>query len=167
MGPDGTLEAATAISGAAVASAMGARTRVPALGRLAVLLNLRLGVWLPNPRATAKWPDESRPKGRWIRRRRGIWLIREVLGVFPSARRFVYVSDGGHLDNLGLLELLRRRCRTILVVDASGDPLRSTATFDEVLGLAKTHLGIEVYDDGELRGASAPGGLCRPARVIA
>ncbi|HEY5858613.1 MAG TPA: hypothetical protein VIW24_32475 [Aldersonia sp.] len=130
---------------------MGPRTRVPALGRLAVLLNLRLGVWLPNPRAQASWPDESRPKGRWIRRRRGIWLIREVLGVFPSARRFVYVSDGGHLDNLGLLELLRRRCRSILVIDASGDPIRTTATFDGVLELATSHLGIEVVDDDELK----------------
>ncbi|MFZ2528088.1 MAG: hypothetical protein WAX14_10605 [Rhodococcus sp. (in: high G+C Gram-positive bacteria)] len=139
---DGTLQAAMAVSGAAIASGMGTRARIPTAGRFVVLANLRLGVWLPNPRSQCRWPSESTLRGRWVRRRRGSWLIREVLGVLPSRKRFVYVSDGGHLDNLGLLELIRRRCATILVVDASGDGMLATRTLDEIMEVARHHFGI-------------------------
>ena len=121
---DGTLQAATAISGAAVASGLGVAGRIPTAGTAMALANLRLGVWLPNPRAVGvTWPTAGRAADR-ARMRGPAWLWREVSGFLPSARRFVYVSDGGHLDNLGLMELLRRRCAVILLVDAQQRPAR-------------------------------------------
>jgi hypothetical protein len=48
----------------------------------------------------------------------------------------LYVTDGGQVDNLGLLELLSRRCGLIICFDGSGDGLLSTNTFDEVRQLA-------------------------------
>jgi hypothetical protein len=142
---DGTLQAATAISGAAVASGLGLRGRIPSVGTAMALLNARLGVWLPNPnaRGTAlSWPEDGRLRAAWVRGRRPLWLWREVSGLLPSRRRFIYVSDGGHLDNLGLLELLRRRCEKILIVDASADKVRTTRTLDGVCELATQHFGI-------------------------
>ena len=139
---DGTLQAATAISGAAVASGLGVAGRIPTAGTAMALANLRLGVWLPNPRAVGvTWPTAGRAADR-ARMRGPVWLWREVSGFLPSARRFVYVSDGGHLDNLGLMELLRRRCATILLVDASNDRPGSTSALDGVLRIAGEHLGI-------------------------
>jgi hypothetical protein len=139
---DGTLQAATAISGAAVASGLGVAGRIPTAGTAMALANLRLGVWLPNPRAVGvTWPTAGRAAER-ARMRGPAWLWREVSGFLPSARRFVYVSDGGHLDNLGLMELLRRRCAVILLVDASNDRLGTTRALDGVLRIASEHLGV-------------------------
>jgi hypothetical protein len=141
LAADGTLQAATAISGAAVASALGHQGRIPSTGTALALLNARLGVWLPNPRSDSSWPS-SGPAAGWLRIRRPTWLLREILGFMPSGRRFIYVSDGGHLDNLGLLELLRRRCRLIVLVDASGDKVRTTGALNGALSLAAAHLDV-------------------------
>ena len=146
---DGTLQAATAISGAAVASGLGVKGRIPSVGTALALLNARLGVWLPNPNsatAAQDWPESGR-KGNRNRRRRPGWLWREVAGFLPSTKRFIYVSDGGHLDNLGLLELLRRRSQVILIVDASADTRMTTNTLDGVCELAESHLGIAIERD--------------------
>lgn len=144
---DGTLQAATAISGAAVASGLGVAGRIPTAGTAMALANLRLGVWLPNPRAEGvAWPTAGRRADR-VRMRRPVWLWREVSGFLPSTRRFVYVSDGGHLDNLGLMELLRRRCAVILLVDAGNDRHGTTSALDGVLRIAGEHLGVTCERD--------------------
>jgi hypothetical protein len=49
-------------------------------------------------------------------------LTRELLGLTSDTGRDVYLSDGGHFDNLGIYEMVRRRCRYILAVDAGEDP---------------------------------------------
>ena len=41
-------------------------------------------------------------------------LIQEALGWTTEDGRYVYLSDGGHFENLGLYEMIRRRCRLIL-----------------------------------------------------
>lgn len=161
---DGTLQAATAISGAAVASALGAQGKIPTTGTALALLNARLGVWLPNPNQPEKWTGAGTWgwwRSFWRRTRRPHWLLAELLGWFPGSRRFVYVSDGGHLDNLGLLELLRRRCRVILLIDASGDKRGTTAALDEALALAHHHLKIEIDQRESPLTRSAPRGLHR------
>jgi hypothetical protein len=142
---DTTLQAATAISGAAVASAMGSARLETNYAWIAVL-NARLGVWLPNPRAVTTWESTLRSgfQRRWHRVRRATFLLREVFGSYPKDSRYVYVSDGGHIDNLGLLELLRRRCGTILLFDASGDPLGTISTLLGTIDLAASYLGIQI-----------------------
>jgi hypothetical protein len=146
LASDGTLQAAMAISGAAVASGLGVKGRIPSVGTALALLNARLGVWLPNPNARhadTDWPDAGR-KGSRNRRRRPSWLWREVAGFLPGTKRFIYVSDGGHLDNLGLLELLRRRTRVILIADASADQVLTTRALDGVCELAAEHFGTAI-----------------------
>jgi hypothetical protein len=56
----------------------------------------------------------------------------------------VYVSDGGHWENLGLVELVRRRCKLIVCLDASGDPFGSFATLAEANVLAWQDCGAKV-----------------------
>jgi hypothetical protein len=48
-------------------------------------------------------------------------LLTEALGLVDAKSANVYLSDGGHFDNLGIYEMIRRRCRYILVVDADAD----------------------------------------------
>jgi len=54
----------------------------------------------------------------------------------------VFVADGGHWENLGLVELLRRRCTTILCIDASGDQVGAFTTLRQAVELA----GLELPD---------------------
>ena len=48
-------------------------------------------------------------------------MLNELFGRSDDSSPFVYLSDGGHFDNLGLYEMLRRRCTQIMVIDAGRD----------------------------------------------
>ncbi|MBA3606831.1 MAG: hypothetical protein H0W46_12840, partial [Acidimicrobiia bacterium] len=109
-----------ATSGAAFASAMG-RLSKGSTNALMAALNIDLGIWLPNPRLVED-PHARFPKVRFG------YLFKEILGWYDPADRFVFVADGGHWENLGLVELLRRRAATILCIDASGDQVGAFTT---------------------------------------
>jgi hypothetical protein len=114
-GPRGgiTLGTAMAISGAAVSPNQGYNSS-PLVGFLLMLFNVRLGWWLGNPRR-----KPFRREGP----RLGISpALRELAGLTTDEGKWIYLSDGGHFDNLGLYEMVRRRCRFIVVIDAGCDP---------------------------------------------
>ncbi|MHB8466869.1 MAG: hypothetical protein ACYDD7_18795, partial [Acidimicrobiales bacterium] len=141
---DLTVEAAVAISGAAFASAMGSQTRFYEL--FLALTNARLGAWLPNPEFvwvahanSAKWTFPGLPD-----RRRLIYYAREIFGLHADTSRMLLCSDGGHYENLGLVELLRHRCRIIYCIDASGDSPPLATTLAQAITLAREELGVEI-----------------------
>jgi hypothetical protein len=121
--------------------------------------NIDLGIWLPNPRVVTD------PNTRFPRVRLG-YLLKEILGWYDPSDRYVFVADGGHWENLGLVELLRRRCRTILCLDASGDSVGAFTTLRQAVELARLELPDTVVDI-DLKGldaisggsAAMPGGL--------
>jgi hypothetical protein len=77
------------------------------------------------------------------------YLPKEVLGLYDLREPYVYVTDGGHWENLGLVELLRRGCKRIFCVDASGDAPGSAAALREALVLAEVECGVTVdIEDG-------------------
>jgi len=143
---DLTVQAAVAISGAAFASAMGRASSW--YGSLLAISGARLGSWLPHPdyllhrRNRAAQDDWTLPGLPHVRR--FPYFLREVLGVHPYFQRLLHVSDGGHYENLGLVEALRRRCRTIYVIDASGDAPPTASTFGAALRLAHDELGVRI-----------------------
>ena len=134
-----TLASALAVSGAAANPQFGTQSR-PALAFLLTILNARLGVWAQNPHHP---PPRRRPEFayhvEWP-----VYLVRELLSLAKESDRLVNLSDGGHIDNLGLYELLRRRCRTIIVSDASADPLMRFDDLGNALRKARIDFGIEV-----------------------
>jgi hypothetical protein len=146
---DLTLPAAVAMSGAAIAPSMGKLTRRP-LTFLLALGNVRLGVWVPNPRWVASGAS-------WIRWQppRPSYLLRELFGRNRADGRYLFVTDGGHYENLGLVELLRRGCTKIYCFDASGG--ESFSELGEAVALARSELGVEIEIDPTalLRGAKA------------
>jgi hypothetical protein len=133
---------AVSISGAAVSPSMG-RMNQPAYRMLIALLNLRLGVWLANPHLVRELEGDSPTFKPLVR---PTYLLRELLGQNNLRRKFVYVSDGGHYENLGLVELLRRGCTTIYAIDASGDTPGTIRTLGQAVALARSELGVE-FDD--------------------
>ncbi len=115
-----TLPTAMAISGAAVNPSSGCGgegvTRQPFLSMLMGLLNIRLGYWAPNPN-TAYLKRNAIPNFLWP----GLWEV--TLRRNLSERSWlIQLTDGGHFENLGLYEMIRRQARLIIVCDAGADP---------------------------------------------
>jgi hypothetical protein len=163
---DVTLPAAVAMSGAAVSPSMGKLTYRP-LTFLLALANVRLGVWVLNPRRINESfasdrdgpnPDDraesksslapksgvrSRKTRTTLRHRpRPEYLWKELLGRNRLEDKFLYVTDGGHYENLGLVELIRRGCRTIYCFDAGGGT--TSKALGDAVALARTELDVEI-----------------------
>ncbi|HEX6737352.1 MAG TPA: GMC oxidoreductase, partial [Vicinamibacteria bacterium] len=118
-----------AISGAALATGSGRLTSLP-LSILLGLLNARLGYWWNSGIAAANRPGRYPPtlwrriKGLpgWIFRAQGL-VLNEWRSYFGGpSQRLWFLSDGGHFENTGLYELLRRRVAFMIAVDAGHDP---------------------------------------------
>lgn len=155
--PELSLMSAVAMTGAAIAPTMGSMTVVGARPFL-VLLNLRLGVWLPNPLSPARRDVvDMRPRrpSRLSARRDehgklgpgASAVVAELLGAHSSNARRIYVTDGGHYDNLGLLALLRARCAEIWSVDVYNKRTRLARQLDTVIALAREELGVVIELD--------------------
>jgi hypothetical protein len=113
-----SLATAVSISGAAASPNMGYHTSA-ATALLMTLFNVRLGAWLPNPAQGEKMGDAIRASGP---SNSLVAILRELAGATDDRGRDIYLSDGGHFENLGLYEMVRRRCRYIIVSDAGADP---------------------------------------------
>jgi hypothetical protein len=132
------LGSALTVSGAAVSPSWGYHSsRITAF--LMTLFNVRLGVWLPNPaKATADELRLARPRNSLTA------LINEMLGATTDECQAVYLSDGGHFENLGLYEMFRRRCSLLLVVDAGADEACSLFDLGNAIRKSEIDLGIRV-----------------------
>ena len=115
------LGTAMAASGAAASPNMGYHSS-PAVAFLLTVFNVRLGHWCPNTAAQVASPNAIKRESPAIG---GEYLLRELFGQTDDEKDFVYISDGGHFENLAVYELVRRRCRYIMVVDAGQDKDRN------------------------------------------
>ncbi|MEO0346996.1 MAG: patatin-like phospholipase family protein [Pseudomonadota bacterium] len=130
-----SLSAAATISGAAVDPNTEV-TRARPVAFLMALLNFRLGFWAQNPRFEAR----RLPLPWWY-----VFIGREMLGHGLSEhRRHVHLTDGGHFDNLGLYELVRRRCRRIIVCDAGADPELSLSDLGLVIQRVRADFDADI-----------------------
>ena len=138
-----TLGEALTTSGAAVSSNMGANASRP-LTFLLTVLNARLGVWLGNPGipGDATWRRPSPTFGVAP-------LVSELLGRTTDRSPYVYLSDGGHFENLGLYEMVMRRCRYIIVSDAGCDGAYAFADLANAIRQIRLDFGIAIeFPDG-------------------
>jgi hypothetical protein len=113
-----TLAGAMSISGAAASPNMGYHSS-SATAFLMTLFNLRLGAWLPNPLC---WRNLGARDPTTRKRHALMPFLRELVGSTADNTHEVYLSDGGHFENLGLYEMIRRRCKYIFVSDGGCDP---------------------------------------------
>jgi hypothetical protein len=108
-----SLGQAMTISGAAVSPNQGYHSS-KAVAFLLTVFNVRLGWWMQNPAKNRAWVT---PGPRFGLK----YLLSEVFGLADENNDFVYLSDGGHFENLGIYELVRRQCRFVIAVDAGMD----------------------------------------------
>jgi hypothetical protein len=142
------LATAMAISGAAVSSNMGSHSVRPLTPTLAIL-NIRLGYWMKNP---AFWAPPGVVSSRkqiyprmWIpKHRSSLFLWSEISGRLYENADEVYLTDGGHIENLGVYELLRRRCRFIIAIDVEPDLTMRFPALVRLERFARIDLGIRI-----------------------
>lgn len=133
-----TLGGAITISGAAASPNMGYHSS-PLVTIIMTLFNARLGVWLANPGSPGQ--DQWGAEGPTFAVRP---FIDEAFGLTTDNNAWVYLSDGGHFENLGLYEMVLRRCRNIVVVDASADPAFMYEDLGNALRKIRVDLGIPI-----------------------
>lgn len=136
-----TLGTAVTISGAAASPNMGYHSSA-LVTFIMTLLNVRLGAWLGNPGPAGNrtfylgYPNFSVGP-----------MIAEAFGLTNDTSPYVYLSDGGHFENLGLYEMVLRRCHFIVVSDAGEDPACSFADLGGAVRKIRIDLGIPIEFD--------------------
>ena len=86
----------------------------------------------PNFKAKSDWRPPS------------LLLFREMFGRLHHKGKWVNVSDGGHIENLGAFELLRRRCEVIIIGEGEADANRGFPGLSTLLRLAEIDLGVKI-----------------------
>ena len=153
-----TVGTAMATSGAAFSPTSGATTK-PERAVWMTLLGLRLGRWFPNPAAGAPEPGQPTPwqvglpqyhQGHFFRRLlrwrtlSDALILREALSDCDVDGDAVYVTDGGHFENLGVYEMIRRQLPVIVVVDAACDPVFRFDDLHKLLAKVRADFGVEI-----------------------
>ena len=107
------------------------------------LFNVRLGWWLGNP-----GPEGQETYGQDGPTFALLPLVTEAFGLTTDDRKYVYLSDGGHFENLGLYEMVRRRCRFIVVCDAGCDPKCEFQDLGNAVRKIALDLGVSIHFTG-------------------
>ncbi len=138
-----TLPTAVAISGAAANSDSGIAgegpTMNPFLSALMSIFNLRLGYWTVNPDTNIQ-PDQGINPNFLKPGFRGTLSPSHL----NEKADFIQLSDGGHFENLGMYELLRRHCRLIVCCDAEEDKDFVFASLSNIIEKARVDFGVKI-----------------------
>jgi hypothetical protein len=137
------LGSAISISGAAASPNMGYHTSPP-LAFLMTVFNVRLGWWLPNSRYAN---DQFRVQPKGGPHCSLFYLLCELLASTTDRSKYVYLSDGGHFENLAIYELVRRRCNFIIACDASADGATNFDDFGNAIRKCRSDFGVEIKID--------------------
>lgn len=126
---------AMAISGAAVNANQGYHSSAGTAFLLTVF-NVQMGWWIGNPRKN-KWQHSDPPFGL-------AYLVYNLTGQSNTKKEFVCLSDGGHFDNMGLYEMVRRRCSYIIVCDGEQDDNFTCEGFANAIRKCRIDFGAEI-----------------------
>lgn len=158
-----SIGTAAAISGAAVSPNMGYSSS-PVTAMLLTIFNVRLGWWLGNPGiAGASTYRRSEPAFSLHP------LVSEALGLTDDHSPYVYLSDGGHFENMGLFEMVLRRCKLIVVSDAGADPDYGFKDLGNAVRKIRIDLGVPIEFPSmpihKLGGCEGAGRYCAVGRI--
>ncbi|NQY38297.1 MAG: hypothetical protein HRT37_25850 [Alteromonadaceae bacterium] len=143
-----TLSTAMAISGAALnpnsgVSGVGTTTN-PLVSYLLAFFGLRLGYWARNPSGNSimsKFKLTHTPN----------YIFPGIMNLLKFGHKedstFVELSDGGHFDNTGIYELVRRRLKVIILSDGSADPNMDFDDFGNAIQRIRVDFGVRITFD--------------------
>jgi hypothetical protein len=158
-----TYGTAMTTSGAAASPNMGYNTS-PTLAFLMTVFNVRLGIWFWNPAkdgemqkwfarlpllpkylktkllASSQWKATGPSWGTF-------YFTSELFAQASRKRKYLYLSDGGHFDNLGVYELLARRVKYIICIDGEQDANLRFESLGGIVRKAQQDFGIRIRID--------------------
>jgi len=152
-----SLATSVAISGAAASPNMGYMMSSSIQRFIMTLFNVRMGFWLGNPGLAGKRTFRNDSPTQSVRP-----IAIEALGKTDDTSAYVYLSDGGHFDNFGLYEMILRRCRFIVVSDASTDPNYCYESLAGAIRQIRIDFGVPIV----LRTALLAGARPEPVKVM-
>ena len=134
-----SLGTAATASGAAASSNMGYYTTSPLISLLLTLFNIRLGLWLGNPG----------PHGQSTYHLGSPTLsfqpvLSEAFGMTDDTNPYVYLTDGGHFENLALYEMVLRRCHFVVVADGAQDESFRFGDLGNAVRKIRIDLGVPI-----------------------
>jgi hypothetical protein len=138
------LGTAISISGAAASPNMGYHTSPP-LAFLMTVFDVRMGWWLPNSRYTNDQLPRGRPEGG--PRSSLLYLLQELFASTTDQSKYVYLSDGGHFENLAVYELVRRRSEYIIACDGDADAGMTFGDLGNTIRKCRSDFGVEITID--------------------
>ena len=145
-GPEGlSVGTAVAISGAAANPNMGTSS-LPVISFLMALFNARLGAWLGNTNTYGNTTYRLPGPRQAIRP-----LLAELFGLTSARSRYINLSDGGHFDNLGIYEMVLRRCRFIVISDAGQDPQFTFEDLGNVIRKIRIDFAVPIVFTNKIR----------------
>jgi hypothetical protein len=130
-----SLGTAITASGAAQSPNQG-HSSSPLTAFLLMLFNVRLGCWLGNPRRE-RWDQEGPRWGFMV-------YLAEMFGRTTADHPYIYLSDGGHFENLAVYEMIRRRCRFIVASDAGCDPEHKYQDLGALIRQVRIDFGVTI-----------------------
>ena len=159
-----TLATAVAASGAAASPHTGVAgrgiTRNALVSLLLSLTNVRLGYWVRNPQAS---DGKQKYWHKWFPPNLLAPGLRQ--GLFGSGTTenafFIELTDGGHFDNTGLYELVRRRVKFIVLSQGSCDLKYSKEDLANAIERVRVDFGVHV----RFTNATYPLDAVRPAEL--
>jgi hypothetical protein len=154
------LGTAMAISGAAASPNMGYNSS-PLMTLLMTLFNARLGWWLPNAKFQNDGKKPAIHDARLMRRNSPRWsmvpLVNEAIGRTDDRFKWIQLSDGGHFENLGLYEMVMRRVKTLVLVDADADRTCQLGDLGNAVRKIYIDLGVPIEMDSVKMGEGIQG----------
>jgi hypothetical protein len=154
------ISTAMAVSGAAVSPQAGVQNH-SIISFVLMAINARLGAWFANPKFPAMWSTAA-PSIPILQ------FLSEFGGRRTLKEKWLHISDGGHFDNLGIYELMRRGMDTTIAVDATADQNFEFVDLAATIRRCQQDLGIKFELEGAWRiGAKdvSLGSLCASFRV--
>ena len=134
-----SLGTAAAISGAAASSNMGYYTTSPVISLLLTFFNVRLGWWLGNPGPAGDSTFRLRAPKYSVGP-----VLDEAFGFTDDTNKYVYLSDGGHFENLAIYEMVLRRCHIIVASDGAQDKEYRFTDLGNAIRKIRIDLGVPI-----------------------
>jgi len=109
------------------------------LSLVLTFFNVRLGWWLGNPGVAGKDTFDLRAPRSSVKP-----VLEEAFGLTDDENKYVYLTDGGHFENLGIYEMVLRRCHLIVIADAAADPDYKFGDLGNAIRKVRIDLGVPI-----------------------
>ena len=141
--------------GAAINPNMGYHSS-PLVTLIMTLFNARLGWWLPNPKYFHPQSAEDEvgekvpacPCATLMAQKSPRLALRplldEMFGGTNDTTPYIELTDGGHFEDLGIYEMVLRRCNRIIIIDAGADPDCEFEDLGNAIRKIEIDLGIPI-----------------------